>query len=43
VSCPASRHFGTKEQLLIEYVTQVTALGPISLEYVNPGDDPRNK
>ena len=26
-----------------EYVTQVTAAGPISLEYVNPGDDPRNK
>jgi hypothetical protein len=25
-----------------EYVTQVTALGPISLDYVNPGDDPRN-
>jgi hypothetical protein len=24
-----------------EYVTQVTAVGPISLEYVNPGDDPR--
>jgi quercetin dioxygenase-like cupin family protein len=26
-----------------EYVTQVTAAGPISLEYVNPADDPRNK
>jgi quercetin dioxygenase-like cupin family protein len=25
-----------------EYVTQVTATGPISLEYVNPADDPRN-
>ena len=25
-----------------EYITQVTATGPISLEYVNPGDDPRN-
>jgi quercetin dioxygenase-like cupin family protein len=25
-----------------EYVTQVTAIGPISLEYVNPKDDPRN-
>jgi hypothetical protein len=25
-----------------EYVTQVTAIGPISLEYVNPGDDPRD-
>jgi mannose-6-phosphate isomerase-like protein (cupin superfamily) len=24
-----------------EYVTQVTALGPITLEYVNPQDDPR--
>jgi quercetin dioxygenase-like cupin family protein len=25
-----------------EYVTQVTAIGPISLEYVDPRDDPRN-
>jgi len=25
-----------------EYVTQVTAAGPISLDYVNPRDDPRN-
>jgi hypothetical protein len=25
-----------------EYVTQVTAIGPISLDYVNPQDDPRN-
>jgi hypothetical protein len=25
-----------------EYVTQVTAIGTISLEYVNPQDDPRN-
>ena len=25
-----------------EYVTQVTAIGPLGLEYVNPGDDPRN-
>jgi quercetin dioxygenase-like cupin family protein len=25
-----------------EYVTQVTAIGPISLEYVNPRDDPRS-
>jgi hypothetical protein len=25
-----------------EYVTQVTAIGPISLDYVNPHDDPRN-
>jgi hypothetical protein len=24
-----------------EYITQVTAIGPISLEYVNPADDPR--
>jgi quercetin dioxygenase-like cupin family protein len=24
-----------------EYVTQVTAAGPISLDYVNPRDDPR--
>ena len=26
-----------------EYVTQVTAVGPLGLEYVNPKDDPRNK
>ena len=25
-----------------EYVTQITAIGPISLDYVNPEDDPRN-
>jgi hypothetical protein len=25
-----------------EYVTQVTAIGPISLHYDNPQDDPRN-
>jgi hypothetical protein len=25
-----------------EYVTQVTAIGPIRLDYVNPHDDPRN-
>ena len=25
-----------------EYITQVTAIGPISLEYVHPRDDPRN-
>ena len=24
-----------------EYVTQVTAIGPISLEYLDPADDPR--
>src|ERR1700685_2915765 len=26
-----------------EYVTQVTAIGPISLEYLDPEDDPRHK
>ncbi len=26
-----------------EYVTQVTATGPISLDYVDPDNDPRNK
>jgi quercetin dioxygenase-like cupin family protein len=26
-----------------EYVTQVTAIGPISLDYVDPADDPRNR
>jgi len=26
-----------------EYVTQVTAIGPLGLEYVNSKDDPRNK
>ncbi len=25
-----------------DYVTQVTAIGPLGLEYVDPGDDPRN-
>jgi quercetin dioxygenase-like cupin family protein len=25
-----------------EYVTQVTAIGPLGLEYVNPADDPRH-
>jgi quercetin dioxygenase-like cupin family protein len=25
-----------------EYITQVTAIGPISLEYVHPQDDPRS-
>ncbi|MFI5998727.1 cupin domain-containing protein [Streptomyces sp. NPDC051362] len=25
-----------------EYITQVTAIGPISLHYVDPRDDPRN-
>ena len=26
-----------------EYVTQVTAIGPLGVEYVNPKDDPRNE
>jgi quercetin dioxygenase-like cupin family protein len=26
-----------------EYVTQVTAIGPLGLEYLDPKDDPRNK
>ena len=25
-----------------EYITQVTAIGPLGLEYVDPADDPRN-
>jgi quercetin dioxygenase-like cupin family protein len=25
-----------------EYITQITALGPISLDYVHPNDDPRH-
>jgi quercetin dioxygenase-like cupin family protein len=25
-----------------DYITQVTAIGPLGLEYVNPKDDPRN-
>src|SRR5215831_12549670 len=25
-----------------EYVTQVTAIGPLGLDYLDPGDDPRN-
>ena len=26
-----------------EYVSQVTAIGPLGLEYLDPRDDPRNK
>jgi hypothetical protein len=26
-----------------EYVTQVTAIGPLGLEYVDPDDDPREQ
>jgi hypothetical protein len=26
-----------------QYVTQVTAIGPLGLEYFDPGDDPRKK
>ena len=26
-----------------EYVTQVTAIGPLGLEYLDPNDDPRNR
>ncbi len=26
-----------------EYITQVTAIGPLGLEYVHEGDDPRNQ
>jgi hypothetical protein len=26
-----------------EYITQVTAIGPLGLEYLNPQDDPRNQ
>jgi hypothetical protein len=26
-----------------EYITQVTAIGPLGLEYMNEGDDPRHK
>ncbi len=25
-----------------EYITQVTAIGPLGLSYINPSDDPRN-
>jgi quercetin dioxygenase-like cupin family protein len=25
-----------------EYVTQVTAIGPLGLDYIDPKDDPRN-
>ena len=25
-----------------DYITQVTAIGPLGIEYVNPKDDPRN-
>jgi len=26
-----------------EYITQVSAIGPLGLEYLNPVDDPRNE
>jgi hypothetical protein len=26
-----------------EYVTQVTAIGPLGLEYISPSDDPRHQ
>ncbi len=26
-----------------EYVTQITAYGPLGISYINPADDPRNK
>jgi quercetin dioxygenase-like cupin family protein len=26
-----------------EYVSQITAIGPLGMEYVNPSDDPRNE
>ncbi|HYB69141.1 MAG TPA: cupin domain-containing protein, partial [Candidatus Bathyarchaeia archaeon] len=26
-----------------EYVTQVTAIGPLGLEYLDPADDPRRQ
>ena len=26
-----------------EYITQVTGIGPLGLEYLNPTDDPRNQ
>jgi hypothetical protein len=26
-----------------EYVTQVTAIGPLDIEYLDPGDDPREQ
>jgi len=26
-----------------EYVTQITAMGPLGMEYIKPEDDPRNK
>ncbi len=26
-----------------EYVTQITAIGPLGMEYVHPRDDPRNR
>jgi quercetin dioxygenase-like cupin family protein len=26
-----------------EYITQVTAIGPLGLQYLNPDDDPRNQ
>ena len=40
--CPATlSHFHWAKSG--EYVTQVTAIGPLGLEYVNPADDPRER
>jgi hypothetical protein len=34
--------FPPSARLAVEYVTQVTALGPLGLDYIDPKDDPRN-
>src|SRR5262245_39260229 len=42
-SCPASSTFHFHWAKSREYITQVTGIGPLSLEYLNPIDDPRNQ
>jgi hypothetical protein len=37
--CPATPHFHWAKSG--EYVTQVTAIGPLGLDYLDPADDPR--
>jgi hypothetical protein len=42
-SCPASSTFQLHWAKPGQYITQVTGIGPLGLEYLNPTDDPRNQ
>jgi hypothetical protein len=41
VIVPARRYVALPLGKSGEYVTQISAIGPLGLEYLNPGDDPR--